>query len=159
MSGVDEVRPRIYRFGPFEIDLDQRLLLRAGDSVPLTPKAFDTLAVLIARPGKVVDKAELLRLVWPDTFVEENNLTQNISALRKVFGEEAYIETIPRRGYRFVMPVEDPPAVSAPPAAPESIQSPSIRRTPLWIWGAVSIAAIAGLAYFISMHFRNRGRV
>src|SRR5713101_2423570 len=118
MSGVDEVRPRIYRFGPFEIDLDQRLLLRAGDSVPLTPKAFDTLAVLIARPGKVVDKAELLKLVWPDTFVEENNLTQNISALRKVFGEGDYIETIPRRGYRFLMEVEDVPAAATARAGP-----------------------------------------
>src|SRR5216684_6020767 len=125
MSGVDEVRPRIYRFGPFEIDLEQRLLFRAGDSIPLTPKAFDTLAVLVARQGKLVDKAELLKLVWPETFVEENNLTQNISLLRKVLGEGEYIETIPRRGYRFVMMVEDLPAVSAPPADSEFIQSPS----------------------------------
>src|SRR5260370_2176465 len=101
--------PGIYRFGLLEIDLDQRVLFRAGDSVPLTPKAFDTLAVLVARPGKVVDKTELLRLVWPDTFVEENNLTQNISTLRKVFGDEDYIETVPRRGYRFLIEVEDVP--------------------------------------------------
>src|SRR5882724_671616 len=132
---MNEVDPKIYRFGPFHIDLEQRVLFRGGVAVSLTQKAFDTLAILVARQGKVVDKSELMRLIWPETFVEENNLTQNISALRKVFGEEAYIETIPRRGYRFVMPVEDPPAVSAPPAAPESIQSPSIRRTPLWIWG------------------------
>ncbi len=94
---MEETRPRIYKLGPFEIDLEQRLLLRAGDSVPLTPKAFDTLAVLVARRGKIVDKEELLRLVWPDTFVEENNLTQNISVLRRVLGEGEYIETIPRR--------------------------------------------------------------
>ena len=78
--------PKIRRFGPFELDLEQRLLFRAGESVPLTPKAFDTLAVLVERQGKVVDKTELLKLVWPDTFVEENNLTQNISSLRKAFG-------------------------------------------------------------------------
>src|SRR6266852_9994414 len=116
MSRLDGVRPRIYRFGPFEIDLEQRLLFRAGDSIPLTPKAFDTLAVLVARQGKVVDKAELLKLVWPDTFVEENNLTQNISALRKILGAEDYIETIPRRGYRFLMSVQD---VIAPEIAAE----------------------------------------
>jgi len=103
---MGEVKPAIYRFGPFQIDLGQRLLLRGGDAVPLTPKAFDTLAVLVARPGRIVDKAELLKLVWPDTFVEENNLTQNISTLRKIFGEGDYIETIPRRGYRFLMEVE-----------------------------------------------------
>src|SRR5689334_12099564 len=104
---MDENRARIYRFGPFEIDLEQRLLFRAGDSVQLAPKAFATLAVLIERQGKIVDKEELLRLVWSDTFVEENNLTQNISILRKALGEGEYIETIPRRGYRFLMPLED----------------------------------------------------
>ena len=93
---------RIRRFGLFELDLEQRLLFRAGESVPLTPKAFDTLAVLVERQGKMVEKVELLNLVWTDTFVEENNLTQNISSLRKAFGNQSYIETIPRRGYRFV---------------------------------------------------------
>src|SRR5438128_1155044 len=106
MNPVDESGPKIFRFGPFEIDGEQRVLLRAGDPIPLTPKAFDTLAVLVAFPGKLIEKAELLRLVWPDTFVEENNLTQNISALRKALGEGEYIETIPRRGYRFLASVE-----------------------------------------------------
>lgn len=106
MSCVDDAGPKIYRFGPFEIDLRQRVLLRAGTAVPLTPKAFDTLAVLVARPGRVLGKAELLKLVWRDTFVEENNLTQNISALRKILGEEGYIATVPRRGYRFTKDVE-----------------------------------------------------
>ena len=85
---MSDIRPKIYRFGLFEIDLEERRLSRAGDSVPLTPKAFETLAVLVERRGKVVDKAELLKLVWPDTFVEENNLNQNISALRKAFGSQ-----------------------------------------------------------------------
>src|SRR6266478_8589142 len=124
---MDEVRPRIYKLGPFEIDLEQRLLLRAGDSVPLTPKAFDTLAVLVARRGKIVDKEELLRLVWPDTFVEENNLTQNISVLRRVLGEGEYIETIPRRGYRFLMVVEDASAPETVLANPEPARAPPRR--------------------------------
>jgi DNA-binding winged helix-turn-helix (wHTH) protein len=104
---VDDAGPKIYRFGPFEIDPQQRVLLRAGKAVQLTPKAFDTLAVLVARPGRVLEKAELLKLVWRDTFVEENNLTQNISALRKVLGEKEYIATVPRRGYRFTTQVEE----------------------------------------------------
>src|ERR1039457_3816482 len=84
---MGDIRPKLYRFEPFEVDLEQRLLFRPGGSVPLTPKAFDTLAALLERQGKIVNKVELLKLVWPDTFVEENNLTQNISALRKVFGD------------------------------------------------------------------------
>src|SRR5579872_2562231 len=154
---MDEIGPRIYRCGPFEIDLEQRLLLRAGDSVPLTPKAFDTLAVLIARRGKVVEKAELLRLIWPDTFVEENNLTQNISALRKVFGEGDYIETIPRRGYRFMKVVEDvsktgTPDADAPPTLPGAPQG---RARSLWIWGAVALAAVCAIAGLIL--YQNSG--
>src|SRR6266478_7011078 len=111
---MNEVGSGIYRFGPFHIDLEQRVLFPSGVAISLTQKAFDTLAILVARQGKIVDKSELIKMVWPETFVEENNLTQNISTLRKALGEGEYIETIPRRGYRFVtMVVEDPPAVSA----------------------------------------------
>jgi eukaryotic-like serine/threonine-protein kinase len=102
---MSEVDPRVFKFGPFHIDTEQRVLFRDGAAVPLTQKAFDTLAILIGRQGKIVDKAELIKLVWPETFVEENNLTQNISTLRKILGEGEYIETIPRRGYRFITPV------------------------------------------------------
>src|SRR5215831_19014907 len=77
--------------------------------VPLTPKVFDTLLVLVERAGRVVEKTELMNLLWPDTFVEEGNLTFNISILRKTLGRNSengqYIETIPRRGYRFVASV------------------------------------------------------
>jgi TolB-like protein/DNA-binding winged helix-turn-helix (wHTH) protein/Tfp pilus assembly protein PilF len=154
---VNEVDPKIYKFGPFHVDLEQRLLFRGDAPISLTQKAFDTLAILVARQGKVVDKSELIKLVWPETFVEENNLTQNISTLRKALGEGEYIETIPRRGYRFVMVAEDPvPAVSALRADSEPIQSHSVRRMPRWIWGVFAIAAIVGLAYFTSMYFRHR---
>jgi len=95
--------PRAYLFGPFLIDTREGTLLRDGLPVPLTPKAFDTLVALVAQSGHVIGKDELLQQVWPDSFVEENNLSQNISLLRKVLGEggEKYIETVPRRGYRF----------------------------------------------------------
>jgi len=156
---MDEVRPRICRFGPFELDFEQRLLLRAGNSVPLTPKAFDTLAVLVAHQGKLVDKEELFRLVWPNTFVEENNLTQNISVLRKVFGEGDYIETIPRRGYRFLMKVEDISAVGSAPMDTQPRPPPVIRRTSrsLWIGGILAITVVAAVAIYVSRRVRDAG--
>ena len=90
-----------YEFGPYCLDVGERVLLCDGKPVQLTPKAFDTLLVLVERSGCVVERAELLAAVWPDTYVEEQNLTFNISVLRKTLGERAgdvqYIETVPRR--------------------------------------------------------------
>jgi DNA-binding winged helix-turn-helix (wHTH) protein/TolB-like protein len=92
-----------YTFGPFHYDPEQRLLFRQGEVVALVPKAIDTLHVLLERRGRVVEKAELMKLVWPDTTVEEIGLARNISLLRKALDDESgqYVETIPRRGYRF----------------------------------------------------------
>ena len=95
----------LYEFGPFRLDAVNRLLLRGGDAVPLKQKAVDTLLVLVERRGEVVKKEELMKRLWPDTFVEEANLTQNIYTLRKALGEGEYILTIPRRGYRFAADV------------------------------------------------------
>lgn len=110
--GENEVSsgPADSEVGPFRLDLKQRVLFRARNVVPLTPKVFDTLAVLAAEPGRVVAKSELIEAVWPHTFVDENNLNQNISALRKALGDEVTIETVPRRGYRLVAPS---PAIKA----------------------------------------------
>src|SRR5512139_3885461 len=94
-----------YAFGAFCLDPVDKVLYRDGEPVPLTPKALDTLAVLVERHPRVVTKGELLALVWPGTFVEDNNLAQHVSLLRRVLAEKAgadpVIETIPRRGYRF----------------------------------------------------------
>jgi pimeloyl-ACP methyl ester carboxylesterase/DNA-binding winged helix-turn-helix (wHTH) protein len=101
---------RVYVFGRFRLDGEKRVLFSAEEVVTLTPKAFDTLLVLVENSGKVLSKEELMRAVWPDSFVEENNLAQNISALRKVLGESdgaaKFITTIPKRGYRFAPEVE-----------------------------------------------------
>src|SRR5256714_4087456 len=98
-----------YEFGPFRIDVTERLLLRAGEPVLLPPKVFDTLLALVQQPGRVIGKDELMKQVWPDSFVEEANLAHNVFTLRRALGEEKtadkYIETIPRRGYRFVATV------------------------------------------------------
>lgn len=98
-----------YRFGPFYLDLSSRQILKEGEPLALTPKAFETLLALIERAGEVVGKAELLELVWPGTFVEEATLTQNIYTLRKTLGsspDQPLIETVPRLGYRFVAELE-----------------------------------------------------
>lgn len=76
----------LYEFGPFRIDVAERLLIREGQNVPLTPKAFDTLLVLVENQGHLVEKDELMQRIWPNTFVEEANLTNNISQLRKSAG-------------------------------------------------------------------------
>jgi DNA-binding winged helix-turn-helix (wHTH) protein/TolB-like protein/Tfp pilus assembly protein PilF len=119
----------ILAIGPFRLDPVDRLLSRDGRPVSLTPKAIDTLLVLVERRGRLVAKEELLRAVWPDAFVEENNLAQHISTLRRVLGEGLaegpVIETVPRRGYRFVGPVAELTDVVAPPAASDSMAAPS----------------------------------
>ncbi len=92
---------RFYSFAMFRVDLVERLLFKEDREVPLTPKVFDTLLVLLENSSHVLTKQELMQKVWPDSFVEENNLAQNISVLRKALGEE-FIQTVPKRGYRFV---------------------------------------------------------
>src|SRR5437870_5745625 len=98
---------QVFEFGPFRIDTVNRQLMRDGEVVPLKAKAVDTLLLLIGSRGDVIEKDELMQRLWPDSFVEEANLTQNIYTLRKALGEGDYIETIPRRGYRFVAPVKE----------------------------------------------------
>jgi len=101
---------RFYLFDGFRVDVTERLLFKEDREVPLTPKVFDTLLALLENSSHVLGKKELMQLVWPDSFVEENNLAQNISILRKALGEgkqgEHYIQTVPRRGYRFVADVQ-----------------------------------------------------
>jgi DNA-binding winged helix-turn-helix (wHTH) protein/TolB-like protein/tetratricopeptide (TPR) repeat protein len=102
-------RIHYYEFGPFRVDVYERTLLREGETVPILPKAFDTLLVLLRNSGHLVPKEDLLKAVWPESFVEEGNLTQNISLIRKALegGDEGrrYIETVPRCGYRFAAEV------------------------------------------------------
>src|SRR3984893_4592629 len=117
---------RLFEFGRFRLDRNERFLFQDGAAVPLTPRLFDTLLVLLENSGRLVEKNDLMQKVWNDVAVEENNLTQNISALRKILGDNLdgpkFIETIPKRGYRFIAPVKevseeeagsDPPSVSA----------------------------------------------
>jgi adenylate cyclase len=101
----------IYEFDDFRLDATERVLRRRGEPVPLTPRVLDTLIYLVRHHGKVLEKNELMSEIWPDAVVEENNLSQNISTLRRVFGESRgdnrYIVTVPGRGYRFAAQVTE----------------------------------------------------
>src|ERR1700731_1012218 len=113
---------QLYEFGAFQLDPSERLLLGAGHPIPITPKAFDLLVVLVERAGHLVDKEELLKAVWPGSFVEEGNLAVTVSALRKALnddrGQHRYIETVSKRGYRFVADVKE----IGEPEGPEGTQ-------------------------------------
>src|SRR6185295_673547 len=136
---------RVYRFGEFAVDCDQKVLFRLGKPLSLTPKVFDTLVMLIEDNGRVVPKQELLTRLWPDTFVEEANLTSNIQQLRKSLGDNArapqYIETVPKRGYRFIAPIltDD----SGPAETSEIRQRPSAVAKRRLSWVSMLIAGVA----------------
>ena len=101
----------LYDFDCFTLDASERVLLRDGKPVRLTPKEFETLLALVRGAGRVMSKEELLKEIWPDTFVGEATLAQNVFTLRKALGEAegggAFVETVPRRGYRFAVEVRE----------------------------------------------------
>jgi eukaryotic-like serine/threonine-protein kinase len=175
---MDNSVKHLLEFGPFRIDPEKRLLLRDELPIPLSPKAFDLLLVLAQRGDQVVVKDELMKLLWPDTFVEESNLAQHIFQLRKALGERAqdsaYIVTLPGRGYRFAQKVRSiPAAVPIPEAGLEKEEnfvvrahsrsrmlieesSELVRITPAGSWNkeilvaALAIVATAAVAYFLT---------
>lgn len=146
---------QFYEFGPFRLDVGRRLLFREHEVLPLTPKVLHTLLVLVENSGRVVSKDELMKAVWPDTFVEEGNLTQNISTLRKALGENAgdhtYIETIPKQGYRFV-------AAGLSESETETTAPTWFRRHSGLIWASV-LPVVLVIAAGAGWHFRPRPNV
>ncbi len=153
---------RMYEFGEFRLDPAGHLLFRHGAMLPLTPKAVETLRVLVENRGNVVEKDDLLKKVWPDTFVDENSLTRNISVLRKVLGYSPegheYIVTIPKRGYRFVKTVREVqesspgPAVGAPATgalAPEAEVVAAEAAKPRARYGLLAFIGLAALSVAI----------
>lgn len=148
----------LYEFGRFRLDPTQRELVRDGRPIPLTPKAFDTLLLLVERRGSLVSKADMLAAIWPDTSVEEGNLAWNVSAVRKALagdsGDAAYIETIPKFGYRFVgevrviqtapaaLPASVVPVPFVPVPVPARVASSQSRR---WLPVAITIMVVAAI--------------
>ncbi|MEN3331725.1 MAG: hypothetical protein V7641_1090 [Blastocatellia bacterium] len=104
-------KKRYFEFDEFQLDVKERALLRNGEALQLTPKAFDTLLILVENAGSLVEKDEMMRAIWPDSFVEEVGLARNISVLRKALGQDAggqqFIETVPKRGYRFTAQIRE----------------------------------------------------
>jgi eukaryotic-like serine/threonine-protein kinase len=176
----------VYEFGPFRMDPEKQVLLRDGELIAVTPKAFETLLVLVRRGREVVTKEELLKEIWPDSFVEEANLSQHIFKLRKVLGGstegERYIVTLPGRGYRFAVPVrtvelgdevlvaqmrsrsqiiieqEEPEALEAgpTPGAPMSAGS----KWPRWLLLAAMVAALVWMGWFlVERHHQQKATV
>lgn len=137
---------RLYQFGPFCLDAGERVLLREGRVVPLPAKALSTLLALVLSRGQLVEKEVLIEKVWPDEFVEEGNLAQHIFTLRKALGETVenakYIETVPRRGYRFVAPVSERRKESAEVVNDVSKRIPLKKDTPERLVDIPSIAVL-----------------
>ena len=107
---MSSLTSNLYEFGEFRLDPQSRVLTRGGTTVSLTPKAFDVLLLLIQKAGKVVTKDELMKAVWPNSFVEESNLTQTIFMVRKALDEASdrrYILNVQGQGYRFLVPVTE----------------------------------------------------
>jgi Tol biopolymer transport system component/DNA-binding winged helix-turn-helix (wHTH) protein len=128
---MDRINAVVFEFGDFRLDSAERVLRRNGSVVSLTPKAVSLLELLVRREGTVVARSEMLEQLWPDTFVEEANLTVTISMLRKALGE-SYIRTIPKRGYAFAVPVRriDAPPVNGNHAAAPAIEPVEIQSAP-----------------------------
>jgi TolB-like protein/DNA-binding winged helix-turn-helix (wHTH) protein/Tfp pilus assembly protein PilF len=144
VPGGAAIAARSYEFGPYRVERSTRQLLRNGTPVPLTPKAFEVLLALVERRGRVVGKDQLMTLVWRDSFVEEANLSQTIFVLRKTLGDapdgRPYIDTVPRRGYRFASVVTEEPARL--PEGREAAPAGRLRHRTSWIAAAVILAAV-----------------
>jgi DNA-binding winged helix-turn-helix (wHTH) protein/TolB-like protein/TPR repeat protein len=160
----------LYEFGPFVLDTVQHLLSRGGQSIPLTPKTYDALLVLVDNCGRMLTKDELMKALWPNSFVEESNLTQQISMLRKTLGESAgedrYIVTIPGRGYRFAAEVkvlpESPDPGTQDPVEPEIVSgggtaaaAPNSVRSRLVSRAALALLALALVVLGVEIYRRQ----
>jgi Tol biopolymer transport system component/DNA-binding winged helix-turn-helix (wHTH) protein len=165
---ADRDRRELYEFGCFRLEPTERKLMRGNEVVVLTPKAFDTLVLLVRNSGHLLEKDELIKMLWPDTFVEEGNLSNNIFVLRKALGEDPpYIETVPKRGYRFVgavrqLPLAAPPRRGKPPERHRELASEvsigaNSRKNWLRIAGPILVGVACALAALI-VYLRSRPR-
>jgi DNA-binding winged helix-turn-helix (wHTH) protein/TolB-like protein/Flp pilus assembly protein TadD len=151
---MDSAKRTVYEFGDFILEGGRRRLLRRGsdDALALTGKAFDTLLYLVEHRGETLDKDTLLRVIWPGVIVEENSLTQGISMLRQVLGEapgeNRYIATVPRKGYRFVAEVTEPSRGANWPSTGKIAAAPKRSLWLVWI-GATAVVLVAVGAYLL----------
>ena len=158
-----------YRFGDFIVDTDQKVLLRQDKALPLTPKLFETLLILVENSGRIVQKEQFMERLWPHTFVEEANLTSNIQQLRKSLGDNArqprYIETVTKRGYRFIANVQrmeaansdinDSPSLTAIPAG-VTVRKQQKRKVAIALATAAVVVAFGGFAFWRFSHASSK---
>jgi Tol biopolymer transport system component/DNA-binding winged helix-turn-helix (wHTH) protein len=152
------MEPQVFEFGRFRLDGRERVLLCDRQPLPLPPKAFDTLLLLVSNHGRALDKEDMMRQLWPDTFVEEVNLAQQVSLLRKTLGENRgepqYIETVPRRGYRFIANVREVDDLS-PVATDEKSRTqqarPDSRTVAFLVVAGIALVAGSVIARFLSV--------
>ena len=148
----------LYGFGPYRLDANERVLLRDGQPVSLPPKDLETLLVLVENAGHIVEKEELLERVWPGVFIEEGNLARHVFNLRHALGDapdgRPYIETIPRRGYRFLAAVHEngetvaTPSVASPSEQPQTAARSGHKKIQ-WVW-TLAVLALVVTGYFAS---------
>jgi DNA-binding winged helix-turn-helix (wHTH) protein/TolB-like protein/Flp pilus assembly protein TadD len=182
MSGKNE---QIYEFGAFRLNVEERFLQRDGETITLTPKVFDLLVLLVENHGHLLEKDEIIKVLWADSFVEEANLNVNISALRRALGEtpteQKFIETVPRRGYRFVSEVSEIKPENLPekveknesnkvvtvtdfdsqeiPAHSKSSQPFSSKTLLFSLLGILTILAIGFFIWYSAKHAENEGNI
>lgn len=151
-----------FEFGPFVLDTLQHTLLRGSEPIPLTPKTYDLLLLLVENSGRMITKDELMKALWPDSFVDESNLTQQVSMARKALGQKAgedqYIVTVPARGYRFAAAVKERSATSAAPG--ESVQPVAPLRQPSHSMQRLfAIAGVVLIGVLVAAWLLSRGTV
>src|SRR6185437_10440086 len=154
-AAMPSIQTQVYEFGPFRLDCAEQRLLRHNQPVALTPRALNLLKVLVQHAGHLVTKEDLLRTLWPESFVEEANLSVNVSAVRRAIGDgqtgqAQYIETVPKLGYRFIAPVRQ-----VAPSATQQLPRPVRRKTV----AAGALAALVLLAVATWLASRPTHRV
>src|SRR5215472_2570279 len=160
-TGANQKIKELYEFGPFRVDPDKQTLLRDGEPVALTPKSLQLLLVLLRRHNEIVTKDELLKTVWPDTFVEETNLTRNVFSLRKALGEteqNRYIITVPGQGYRLAEDVRLVPdqELNIVVASHSKVQL-QVNQTKPWLWvgAALVLVVVVAVGAFRLLFYRS----
>jgi TolB-like protein/DNA-binding winged helix-turn-helix (wHTH) protein/Tfp pilus assembly protein PilF len=151
--------PSVYEFGEFRLDPANNQLLRNGLAIPLTPKVFQTLVLLVERSGQLVEKDEFMRRLWPDTFVEDAAVAENISRLRRALGDadaQRFVVTVPKRGYRFAAAVTR--VAAAAELAAEPVADPSLKYAAWWRVRALGGVAALLVVAFTYLHFHRPPR-
>src|SRR5260370_32106309 len=160
-GAIPSLAGKLYNFGECRLDVQNRALRRGKEPVPLTPKAFEVLLMLVQNSGQVITKDELMQAVWPDSFVEEANLSQTVFVLRKALGEtseQRYIMTVPAKGYRFIAPVVEAGADNFVPSPPTALLTENLIGKKVSHYRVLQLLGGGGMGVVYQAEERKRGR-